>query len=816
MKIDLHLHSRVSKRPSQWILQKLGAPESFSDPLFLYRHARKLGMDAFTLTDHNAIEGCLETAHLPGSFISEEATTYFPEDGCKVHVLAWDIDENTHREIQRLRENIYDLTAYLQEEGIAHGVAHPLYSINNLLSPDHFEKLLLLFKVMELNGARDEAQNQVLGAVVRGLDAAKIQELADKHHLEPGFARPWEKILVGGSDDHSALNVARRYTEVPEASTLAEFKRGLGGGRALPRGQGSPALAMAHNLYGIAYQFFTHRFQLDRYANADLLKSFLDRLLKPESQGPSWLLVRLRGLMNSGRRRHATREKVQDLFRVECENLIINDPEVIEFIRTGQGGGLPPEERWFQFVNRVANKTSFHFGKKLMGPLTGGNVFSVFNTIGAAGSLFFLLGPYFVAFGLQGRDRRLTREISARLLPAAQRARAKEVKVAHFTDTFYDINGVSQTLRRQADLAARTGKDLTIVTCAGNQPRAAGRVRHFRPVSVYQLPEYPQQKIYLPPFLEMLRFVHEGGFTYLHSATPGPIGLAALGIARILHLPISGTYHTQIPQYAAHLTKDPAIEELTWRFTIWYYDQMDKIYVPSSETGRELASRGISPDKIRLYPRGVDLELFHPGRRNGFYQRRYKLAEGLKLLYVGRVSREKNLPLLAEAFKRAGGGMPGLQLVVVGEGPYLPELKQELKGRPVTFTGYLHGEQLAQAYASADLFVFPSTTDTFGNVVLEAQASGLPVIVTDGGGPRENMAPGQTGLVVPGGDAAALARAITSLAGDPERLATMSREARRHMEARSFEAAFERHWNMYAQDAAGFDGSGGDQAVLAA
>ena len=96
---------------------------------------------------------------------------------------------------------------------------------------------------------------------------------------------------------------------MPEASTLAEFKRGLGGGRALPRGQGSPALAMAHNLYGIAYQFFTHRFQLDRYANADLLKSFLDRLLKPESQGPSWLLVRLRGLMNSGRRRHATRRR---------------------------------------------------------------------------------------------------------------------------------------------------------------------------------------------------------------------------------------------------------------------------------------------------------------------------------------------------------------------------------------------------------------------------------------------------------------------------------------------------------------------------
>jgi glycosyltransferase involved in cell wall biosynthesis len=155
-------------------------------------------------------------------------------------------------------------------------------------------------------------------------------------------------------------------------------------------------------------------------------------------------------------------------------------------------------------------------------------------------------------------------------------------------------------------------------------------------------------------------------------------------------------------------------------------------------------------------------------------------------------------------------------LVVVGDGPYLKEMKNELKGWPATFTGYLRGEELAQAYASADLFVFPSTTDTFGNVVLEAQASGLPVIVTNQGGPRENMVPERTGVVVPGDDQGAMSRAICRLAGDLEGLQAMSRAARRHMESRSFAAAFDQHWGMYAQDAAGFEATRPRTTVLAA
>ena len=134
-KVDMHVHSKYSTRPSQWILQKIGCPESFTEPLELYNIAQDRGMDMVTITDHNTIAGCLEIAHLPGTFISEEITTYFPEDNCKLHVLAYDISEKQHDEVQKVRGNVYDLVPYLREQGIVHVLAHPLFAVNDRLTP---------------------------------------------------------------------------------------------------------------------------------------------------------------------------------------------------------------------------------------------------------------------------------------------------------------------------------------------------------------------------------------------------------------------------------------------------------------------------------------------------------------------------------------------------------------------------------------------------------------------------------------------------------------------------------------------------------
>ena len=141
--------------------------------------------------------------------------------------------------------------------------------------------------------------------------------------------------------------------------------------------------------------------------------------------------------------------------------------------------------------------------------------------------------------------------------------------------------------------------------------------------------------------------------------------------------------------------------------------------------------------------------------------------------------------------------MDNVTLVIVGDGPYLTEMQETLRGTPCIFTGYLDGDELAGVYASCDLFVFPSTTDTFGNVVLEAQASGIPVVVTNAGGPRENVLPGETGIVVAADSEIHLLEAVHALLSDPNRLKRMGTAARQYMEGRSFEGAFDKLWEMY-------------------
>jgi glycosyltransferase involved in cell wall biosynthesis len=186
--------------------------------------------------------------------------------------------------------------------------------------------------------------------------------------------------------------------------------------------------------------------------------------------------------------------------------------------------------------------------------------------------------------------------------------------------------------------------------------------------------------------------------------------------------------------------------------------------------------------------------LFDPSKRDrGFWVSRGLGESEVGLLFVGRVSKEKNLDVLVAALRRLSKEGVRVRPLIVGNGPYMGEMKRLLKGG--IFTGYLGGEELAQAYASADMFVFPSTTDTFGNVILEAQASGIPVVVSDVGGPRDLVEHGVDGLITRGLDASDLAAAIRQLAGDEGLRRKMGAAGRSRVEGRDWAEAFERFWS---------------------
>ncbi len=225
----------------------------------------------------------------------------------------------------------------------------------------------------------------------------------------------------------------------------------------------------------------------------------------------------------------------------------------------------------------------------------------------------------------------------------------------------------------------------------------------------------------------------------------------------------------------------------------WFYGQQDTIFVNSEQYRRSWAERGIEDAKLKILPRGLDTDLFNPERRLESFWRRPGVEENeVRLLYVGRISREKDLDVLASAYRKLRDEQMPVRLFMVGIGPYVKALQETLPD--AIFAGYLAGEELATAYASADVFAFPSTTDTFGNVILEAQAAGLPVVVSDVGGPRELVEHGVNGLVTKAHDADALAEAIKSLATDPALRTEMGRRARQSVVDRSWPSAFQNFW----------------------
>lgn len=807
---DLHVHSKYSQRPSQWVLQKIDCPESFSDPRRIYGLALDRGMDLVTITDHNSINGALEIAHLPGTFISEEVTCYFPQDGCKIHVLTLDISQEQHRDIQQLRQNIFDLIPYLREQGIVHIVAHPFYDMNNRLHIEHFEHMLLLFDLFELNGSRDDVQNQILQQILASLTAKDIELLADKHSLEPAGERPWVKTLTAGSDDHSSLNIARAYTRVPEATGVQDFLQGLRQGRAETHSQPATARTMGHNLYAIAYQFYKSKFNLDRHVQKDALLRFVDSALTGKigsNQGFwSWLYDTIGAGRNAWSFTRSVDKDLCSMIRREGQAILDADQDLLRLVHDSELTLSERENKWFDFVRAASDRLIHNFSQTMVESASKARLFNIFQTIGSGGSVYALLAPYFFAFGLYSKDRPLARACLERFGGQnKQTCRQRPSKVALFTDTFDQCNGVALTLQGQAQLARDLGMDLRILTC-GSQLDLERQV-NFIPFERMEVPEYPELDLACPSFLQVLDYCADNDFTHIHTSTPGPMGLAALVAARILHLPIYGTYHTSFPQYASELTGDADMESLMWKLMAWYYNQLDKIYVPSRATGEELSAHGIHQEKIELYPRGIDTRRFHPQHKNGFWEKRFGLKRNrLKLLYVGRISKEKNLEILAQAYAKISKARNDIQLIIVGDGPFLNQMQDDLSGTRTVFAGALTGQDLSQAYSSIDIFVFPSTTDTFGNVVLEAQASGLPVIVTDQGGPRENLIPEQTGLIIPALDVQALEKAVLTLADDSARLEIMKAQARQYMQGRSIQEAFIHSWAMYKDKAQKIEG----------
>ncbi len=748
IKADLHCHSTYSREPSEWFLQQLGAKESYTDVEELYRQAKARGMTYVTVTDHDSIEGAeqLVARHPEDCFLSAEITATFPEDGCKVHILVYGLDAARFTHIQTIRHNIHDLRDYLRAEGLACAVAHPTYPVNGKLTVETLEKLLLLFDVFEgMNGARGRFNNRAWVAALHSLDAAAIARLRARHGIEPWGPTPWIKGFTGGSDDHSGLLIGATFT-MTEDATIPEFLAQVRQGAIHPGGLSGDYRSLAFAVYKGVYDHARQRTPGRIHPTWSALHALL---FENGRMGLKHWLV-----MQHMKRRKASRDRIMGRF---LEDLADRDPRA--------QGPDAMIDRVYHSLSRLSDDCLSMLASSLETDLARGQADRLLHNLSAALPAILLATPFVSTMRHMHQDRPLVRQLHERI--AGPRT-AVPKRILWFTDTLTDLNGVAVTLREVAHCAHATGRPVQVITslpedqCPPDLPPTVLNLP-----CIYALtPEfYTAFTLRVPSLLRSLERIAQQEPDEIVISTPGPVGLLGLAAARLLDVPCVGIYHTDFTRQVEHFIGDPRAAALVEAYTRWFFRAMDAIRVPTRQYIDLLTARGLPADRMTLFRRTIDpLFAVEDERRQEALRDRLRLPDGITLLWTGRMGKEKNLDFLYTVYREVVAREPNVNLLIVGDGPEWDAFRTRARGNPrLVLAGRVARAELPHFYALADVFVFPSTTDTFGMVVLEAQACGLPAVVTDVGGPQEIVRHGETGYVLPAGDRQAWVQTVLNV-----------------------------------------------------
>lgn len=366
----------------------------------------------------------------------------------------------------------------------------------------------------------------------------------------------------------------------------------------------------------------------------------------------------------------------------------------------------------------------------------------------------------------------------------------RSLRVAVVTETWPpEINGVAHTLGKLVEGLRRIGHRVELVRPRQEQSdKSTPDDSEEILVRGLPIPMYPSLRIGLPAPGQLLRHWQRRMPDIVHIATEGPLGLAALNAADTLHIPVTSSFHSNFDSYSKHYGMGWVQGSLT-RYLRYFHNRSQLTLVPTQALAGQLTATGYR--NVEVLARGIDTDLFNPARRSHALRVTWGARpETPVVMYVGRVAPEKNIEQVISAFSAIRHQHPGAKLVIVGDGPSRSAL-QKIYPQPI-FTGMRTGTDLATHYASGDLFLFPSMTETYGNVTLEALASGLPVIAYDLAAAAELIQPGINGHVVPAGDSRAFTSACCTLAGQRIKLMQMREHARQSVEAHRWEAIQER------------------------
>ena len=721
-RVDMHCHSTASQESRLGVQRAVGLPECATPPEEVYALAKRRGMDFVTITDHDTITGVLEIAERSDVFVSEELTAHFRGEPQAVHVLCYGITAEDHEWLQAHNHDVELCAAYMYEREIACALAHPYYTVAAPLRARHRRRLAELFDVWEIrNGARAPELNRPAATYVVTREGTGI----------------------GGSDDHAGVDIGRTFTEAAAARTPAEFLEHMRAGRVRACGAQGSAAKWAHAAIAIA----ARSLGLDRETAA------------APAPDPLRVLDMVRRLLSEADVRHG--HSGGDLSPADARCLLAAWLSAVELDHLDARGLIElMQQDDFTHSGLYRRACRLHERKlRSAVDVAVGAAAGRADPLVAAGGLFeacIAAIPYAPASAFLAKE-----QVKLAAIPYSQHgagSRSGEAadgelpRVAIVVDGIGSTHGVTRTI---AEIRQRgvPGFEIEVL---GTDPDVD---RRLSAVADIEVPFYPGLRIGVPSLPAVVQGLADGRFDAVHVCSPGPAGVSGALIGRALGLPLLGSYHTELTAYAGLRSGDERVAGAMALAVGTFYGACDVVLSPSPAADAALAAIGAAPERVLRWDRGVDTSRFDPALRSA------RRSETIDVLYSGRITREKGVELLADAFIAARSREPRLRLLLAGGGPEQERLRERI-GEGANFLGWLEGERLARAYADADVFLFPSATDTFGQVILEAQASGVPVVAVAEGGPLSLVEHRHSGLLCRA-DADELAEAVLELAGSP-------------------------------------------------
>jgi glycosyltransferase involved in cell wall biosynthesis/predicted metal-dependent phosphoesterase TrpH len=744
VRVDMHCHSSASEESRLGVQRSVGLPECATDPEEVYELARRRGMDFVTITDHDTIAGVLRIAGRPDVFISEELTASFRGEPQAVHVLCYGISPEDHEWLQAHRGDVELCAAYMHERDIACALAHPYYTVAAPLTPRHRRRLAELFGVWETrNGARAAELNRPAATYVATRDG----------------------VGIGGSDDHAGVDIGRTFTEAPGASTPREFLDHVRAGRVLARGAQGSAAKWAHAAIALSVRAL----------------GLQDPGSQPTQIDPARIMRMVSRLLREADAREGTAGG--EVTEQDARCLLSAWLSAVELDHL-DGRALIDLMQQDDFSHSALYRRACRAHERRLRA-------AVETAVGAANSSGELTAaaqglvqacvaaiPYAPATAFLAREKAKLAAIPDAATRSGRRTEGDTPRIAILADGIGSTHGVARTIVEIRERGV-PGFEIEVL---GTDPAVDRRLPSVAEIDV---PFYPGLRIGVPSLPVAVQALADGSFDAVHVCTPGPAGISGALLARALGLPLIGSYHTELTAYAGLRSGERRLADAMTLAVAAFYGACEVVLSPSPASDAALAAIGVAGDRVQRWDRGVDTSRFDPSLREAGL-----LPGEISVLYSGRISREKGVDMLAEAFLKAREREPRLHLVLAGGGPEEGALRERL-GRSATFLGWLEGRELALAYASADVFLFPSETDTFGQVILEAQASGLPVVAVAQGGPLSLIEDRVTGLLAPA-DAGAVADRLLEVAGSPLLRERLAGSALRSARARTWEMTLQR------------------------